>query len=63
MVSKAHVLSPNRPDFNDIMTLQASGVPGGQEKKAQFVPYTHKTTTGSNIVGIRSQNGCKLWKL
>lgn len=33
MVSKAHVLSPNRPDFSDIMTLQASGVPGGREKK------------------------------
>lgn len=27
MVSKAHVLSANKPDFNDIMTLQASGVP------------------------------------
>lgn len=28
MVSKAHVLSANRPDFRDIMTLHASGVPG-----------------------------------
>lgn len=27
MVSKAHVLSARRPDFNDIITLQASGVP------------------------------------
>lgn len=26
-VSKAHVLSANKPDFKDIMTLQASGVP------------------------------------
>lgn len=27
MVSKAHVLSANRPDFRDIITLHASGVP------------------------------------
>lgn len=27
MVSKAQVLSANKPDFNDIITLQASGVP------------------------------------
>lgn len=37
MVSKAHVLSPNKPDFNDIMTLQASGVPRGQENKKKNV--------------------------
>lgn len=28
MVSRAHVLSANRPDFRDIITRQASGVPG-----------------------------------
>lgn len=28
MVSKAHVLSASRPDFRDIITRQASGVPG-----------------------------------
>lgn len=28
MVSRAHVLSASRPDFRDIMTRQASGVPG-----------------------------------
>lgn len=33
MVSKAHVLSANKPDFNDIITLQASGVPIKQEQK------------------------------
>lgn len=39
MVSKAHVLSANRPDFNDIMTLQASGVPKTlRQKKIKFVP-------------------------
>lgn len=27
MVSKAHVLSASRPDFRDIITRQASGVP------------------------------------
>lgn len=27
MVSKAHVLSANNPDFSDIMTRHASGVP------------------------------------
>lgn len=27
MVSKAQVLSASRPDFSDIITLQASGVP------------------------------------
>lgn len=27
MVSKAQVLSANKPDLRDIMTLQASGVP------------------------------------
>lgn len=27
MVSKAHVLSANSPDFSDIMTRHASGVP------------------------------------
>lgn len=32
MVSKAHVLSASKPDFNDIMTLHASGVPRGQER-------------------------------
>ena len=33
MVSKAQVLSPSKPDFNDIMTLQASGVPSSKEKQ------------------------------
>lgn len=28
MVSKAHVLSASRPDFRDIITRQASGIPG-----------------------------------
>lgn len=28
MVSRAHVLSASRPDFRDIITRQASGVPG-----------------------------------
>lgn len=28
MVSKAHVVSASRPDFRDIITRQASGVPG-----------------------------------
>ena len=28
MVSRAHVLSARRPDFRDIITRQASGVPG-----------------------------------
>lgn len=28
MVSSAHVLSASRPDFRDIITRQASGVPG-----------------------------------
>lgn len=27
-MSRAHVLSANRPDFRDIMMRQASGVPG-----------------------------------
>ena len=27
MVSRAHVLSPSRPDFRDIITRHASGVP------------------------------------
>ena len=33
MVSKAHVLSANKPDFKDIMTLQASGVPKESRQK------------------------------
>lgn len=28
MVSRAHVLSASRPDFRDIITRQASGIPG-----------------------------------
>ena len=34
MVSSAHVLSASRPDFRDIITRHASGVPEG--KRLQF---------------------------
>lgn len=32
MVSKAQVLSASKPDFSDIITLQASGVPGKHDR-------------------------------
>lgn len=33
MVSKAQVLSASKPDFRDIITLHASGVPVKRQKK------------------------------
>lgn len=66
MVSKAHVLSPNRPDFNDIMTLQASGVPSGQEKKPNLY-HTLNTKQHLGIIlyirNIGQPNGFKMRKL
>lgn len=50
MVSKAHVLSASKPDFNDIMTLQASGVPRGQEKKHNLYQIPTKQQLGTILM-------------
>lgn len=43
MVSKAQVLSANKPDFRDIITRQASGVPveERQGKREIRIKITH----------------------
>lgn len=38
MVSKAQVLSASKPDFSDIITLQASGVPVKRQKQNEYEP-------------------------
>ena len=43
MVSKAHVLSANKPDFRDIMTLQASGVPKDSRQKSNLEPHSYSS--------------------
>lgn len=67
MVSSAHVLSASRPDFRDIITRQASGVPG--IKTVGFLEPGRKKNWQSNVPKMRGTltkvDGCnffdKIW--
>lgn len=51
MVSKAHVLSANKPDFRDIMTLQASGVPkDSRQKSNNLEPHSYSSAVNHKKV-------------
>lgn len=59
MVSRAHVLSASRPDFRDIITRQASGIPGlkqwdilEEEEKVVFVQIIKRTRAEDLIIII-----------
>lgn len=47
MVSRAHVLSANKPDFSDIITLHASGVPVVTQQKTTSINNNNNNTTNN----------------
>lgn len=61
MVSKAHVLSASSPDFRDIITLQASGVPISFAVSRLLCFNTGcvaSTDPGGKVMSRRIMGGC-----
>lgn len=60
MVSRAHVLSARSPDFRDIITRQASGVPG---IKTVGVLESGKKKKGDQTFSKRQKDFCNKMQL
>lgn len=50
MVSRAHVLSASRPDFRDIITRQASGVPGIKTMESEGKKNGDQTLNDKKVI-------------